>query len=132
GLVRDPDHCISGTADVHVTVAAGATVAAPSTFKVTGALAVMSPGAVAAEPVTGTPTFKWQDDSGEDQYLIEVFDAFGQRTWNTTIAGVSGSTPQVAYAGPALVPGMYYQFRVTSSKQQGGSGQRCELSRTED
>ncbi len=132
GLVRDPDHCISGTADVHVTVGAGATVAAPSTFKVTGSLAIVSPGAMAAEAVSGTPTFTWVDDSSEDQYLVEVFDAFGQRTWMTTIAGTSGGTPSVAYAGPALAPGMYYQYRVTSSKMTGGSGQRCELARTED
>ena len=132
GLVRDPDHCISGTADVHVTVGVGATVAAPSTFKVTGSLAVVSPGAMAAEAISGSPTFTWADDSGEDQYLVEVFDAFGQRTWMTTIPAVSGGTPSVAYAGPALVPGMYYQYRVTSSKMNGGSGQRCELARTED
>ena len=132
GLVRDPDHCISGTADVHVQVAAGTTVAAPSTFKVTGALAVMSPGALGAEQVTGTPTFRWADDSGEDQYLVEVFDGFGQRIWMATTPGVSGGNPSMAYAGPALVPGMYYQYRVTSSKQNGGQGMRCELARTED
>ncbi len=131
-LVRDPDHCISGTADVHVQVAAGQTVAAPSTFKVTGALAVNSPGAVAAEAVSGTPTLRWADDSGEDEYTIEVFDAFGQRVWNTTMPGVSGGAPSIAYGGPALTPGMYYQFRVTSTKTQGGGGQKCELSRTED
>ncbi|MBA3458820.1 MAG: hypothetical protein H0T46_02585 [Deltaproteobacteria bacterium] len=130
-LVRDPDQCISGTDDVHVQVTAGATIAAPSTFKVTGALAVMAPGATGPEAVTGTPTFRWADDSGETGYVVEVFDTFGQRTWMTTIAGVSGGTPSVAYAGPALTPGMYYQFRVTSTKQ-GGSGPACELSRTED
>ncbi len=132
GLVRDPDHCISGTADVHVQIGAGATVSAPSTFKVTGALTIMSPGAVAAEPVTGTPTFRWADDSGEDQYLVEVFDGFGQRIWMATTPGVSGGNPSMAYAGPALTAGMYYQYRVTSSKQTGGQGQRCELARTED
>lgn len=133
GLVRDPDHCISGTADVHVAVTAGQATTAPQTFKITGALAVMSPGATTAEAVTGAPTFQWVDDSGEDQYLVEVFDAFGQRIWMTTIPGVSGGTPSAVYGGPALAPGMYYQYRVTSSKQNGGTtGERCELSRTED
>jgi hypothetical protein len=46
--------------------------ATPTSFKVTGALTV-------AEPVTGAPTFTWGDDSSEDQYLVEVFDSFGQR-----------------------------------------------------
>jgi hypothetical protein len=126
GLVRDPDHCIAGTADVHVQVATGQPTATPTAFKVTGALAVMTPGADMAEAVTGAPTFKWADDSGEDQYLVEVFDSFGQRIWMNTMPGVSGSNPSMVYAGPALQPGMYYQWRVTSSKNQ------CELARSED
>lgn len=129
GVVRDPDHCINGTADVHVQVAAGQTAAA-GTFKVTGALAVMSPGATQAEAVTTAPMLTWADDAGEDHYAIDVFDALGQRVWNTTILGVSGSTPAVAYGGP-MASGMYYQFRVTSTNMQ-GNGTICELSRTED
>ena len=131
GLVRDPDHCIAGTADVHVQVAAGQPTQTPTAFKVTGALAVMSPGADMAEPVTGAPTFKWADDSGEDLYLVEVFDSFGQRIWMNTMPGVSGGMPTMTYAGPALVKGMYYQWRATSSMQK-GAGSECELSRTED
>jgi len=76
--------------------------------------------------VTGTPTFSWADDSSEDQYLVEVFDSFGQRIWMNTMSGVSGGNPSMAYAGPALQPGMYYQWRATSSKSQ------CELARSED
>jgi len=128
-LVRDPDHCISGTADVHVQVTAGQPAAA-GTFKVTGALAVMSPGATQAEAVTAAPTLTWADDASEEHYVVEVFDAFGQRVWTTTISGVSGGTPAVAYGGP-MTPGMYYQFRVTSTKTNGAST-TCELSRTED
>jgi hypothetical protein len=129
GLVRDPDHCINGTADVHVQVAGGQTAAA-GTFKVTGALAVMSPGAAQADAVTIAPTLTWADDAGEDHYAVEVFDALGQRVWNTTILGVTGGIPAVAYGGP-MASGMYYQFRVTSTKTQ-GTGTTCELSRTED
>lgn len=128
GLVRDPDHCISGTADVHVQVAAGQAAVAGS-FKVTGALAVMRPGAMQAEAATTAPTLTWADDSSEDQYTVDVFDALGQQVWNTTIPGVSGGTPSVAYAGP-MMPGMYYQFRVTSTNTRNGA--TCELSRTED
>lgn len=129
GLVRDPDHCIAGTDDVHVQVVAGQP-ATPTAFKVTGALAVMSPGADMAEPVTGPPTFKWADDSSEDLYLVEVFDAFGRSIWTQTTPGVSGGMPSLAYGGPPLIPGMYYQWRVTSSKGAGTS--QCELSRSED
>ncbi|MDB4954937.1 MAG: hypothetical protein JWO36_2506 [Myxococcales bacterium] len=131
GLVRDPDLCIAGTTDAHVTVVANQPASLTQTFKVTGALAVVAPGANLPEAVAATPMFSWSDDAGEDQYLIEVFDAFGQLTWSTTIPGVSGGSPTLTYAGPALAAGMYYQFRVTSSKQQ-GAGQRCALSRTED
>jgi hypothetical protein len=132
GLVRDPDHCISGTADVHVEVAAGQAVATPTTFKITGALSVTAPGALAAEALTATPTFRWADDSSEDQYLVEVFDAFGRRTWMATMPWVSGGAPSMVYSGPALQAGMYYQWRVTSSKSKSGGGGECELSRSED
>jgi hypothetical protein len=130
-LVRDPDHCIAGTDDVHVQVTAGQTAAIGTAFKVTGALAVMNPGATQAEAVTAAPVLTWADDASEDHYVVEVFDAFGQRVWNTTIPGVSGGTPSVTYGGP-MTQGMYYQFRVTSTKNQGGSATTCELSRTED
>ena len=112
-------------------IAVGQATATPTTFKVTGSLAIMAPGAEMAEPVMGTPTFRWADDSGEDQYLVEVFDAFGQRIWMNTMPGVSGGTPSMVYAGPALSPGMYYQWRVTSSKK-GATTTPCELARSED
>jgi hypothetical protein len=131
GLVRDPDHCIAGTADVHVEVAEGQATATPTNFKITGALSVTAPGALAAEALTATPTFRWTDDSSEDQYLVEVFDAFGRRTWMATMPGVSGGAPSMVYGGPALQAGMYYQWRVTSSSSKGSGGQ-CELSRSED
>jgi hypothetical protein len=86
----------------------------------------MTPGADVAEEVTGTPTFAWADDSSEDQYLVEVFDSFGQLVWSMTAPSVSGGMPSLAYAGPALQPGVYYQWRVTSSKGT------CNLSRSED
>ncbi len=133
GLVRDPDHCIAGTADVHIDVATGTPLVIDQSFKVTGALAVSAPGATAAELVQSNPLFAWVDDASEDQYLVEVFDSYGQRIWMKTMAGVSGGTPTMAYDGnPALVSGGYYQFRVTSTAQNGPNSQRCELSRTED
>jgi len=133
-LVRDPDHCIAGTADVHVTITAGQTVAAPSAFKVTGSLAIMSPGATPGESIQGTPTFTWADDASEDQYIVELFDAFGEQVWTKTIPGVNGAVPTLAYDGPALLSGMVYQWRATSSRATGGAGggEQCEISRTED
>jgi hypothetical protein len=133
GLVRDPDLCIAGTDDVHIQVAANTPLAIAESFKVTGALAVMTPGAMSAELVTGTPTFQWVDDSAEDQYLVELFDSYGRQVWNKTINGVSGTNPSVPYDGPALTSGGYYQFRVTSSATGGGQNPtRCNRSRTED
>jgi hypothetical protein len=113
-LVRDPDFGQGNTEIVRVEVTAGQSVEAPS-FKITGSLDVIAPGAEGAEEVTGTPVFSWVDDSGEDRYLIEVFDTFGELIWSdAAVPGSSGSDPEVVYAGPALESGMYYQFRVTS------------------
>jgi len=126
GLVRDPDRCIAGTADVHVEVAAGTPTTLDQTFKITAALEVMSPGATAAELVSSAPMLAWKDDASEDNYLVEVFDTFGQLVWSTEIPGTNGTNPQVQYAGP-MEPGMYYQWRATSRRQS-----NCNISRTED
>ncbi|MBI4950405.1 MAG: hypothetical protein HY908_00080 [Myxococcales bacterium] len=125
-LVRDPDTSISGTDVVHITVS-GQSMSISEGFKITGSLDDVSPDA--EEVVSGTPTFVFADDSGEDHYEIAVYDVFGTLVWeNLAIPGVSGSaTVSVDYAGPPLASGMLYQFRATSIK---GGG--TPLSRTED
>lgn len=116
-LVRDPDTSIGGTELVHITVT-GADQAISQGFKVTGALAVISPGASKIDEVSGTPTFEWADDSSEDSYDVQLFDALGNEVWKK--AGVTESkgnkNVSVAYDGAALEPGMFYQFRVVSIK----------------
>lgn len=126
GLVRDPDTSIGGTDVQHIEVNA-APVSVPG-FKITGALGVVSPGAETTETVSGTPTFTWEDDSSEDSYDVQVFDALGNSMWETNgNFDPGGSKPAtVAYAGPALLPGMIYQFRATSIKDG------VPISRTED
>jgi hypothetical protein len=125
GLVRDPDTSIGGTATVHIEVTDGQTTTVDG-FKITGALAIVGPGADAPEAVTGAPTLRWQDDSSEDEYQVVVLDALGNTVWEQSVAGVSGGQPELVYAGPALDAGMYYQFRVTSLKMG------VALSRSED
>ncbi len=131
GLVRDPDTCISGTDIVHVAVDGAGTVVLDQSFKVTGALNDLTPTDDAIID-GGVPTFSWEDDSSEDLYRVQVFDSFGNEVWVTTIPGVSGDTPSVVYAGPALDRGMYYQTRVTSVRVSGGGGEECEISQSED
>ena len=125
-LVRDPDTCIGGTEIVHVTVA-GQNVTLAESFKITGSLDVVSPDA--EQVVSGTPSFVWVDDSSEDHYTVSVYDAFGTLVWeDLAVPGVSGGKDvTVQYGGPALTPGMVYQYRATSIKNGG-----CPLSRTED
>jgi hypothetical protein len=117
-LVRDPDTSIGGTDIVRITVA-NANLEIAESFKVTGALNVVSPDA--EQEVTGVPTFVWGDDSGEDHYEIRVFDAYGTLVWEKLdVPGVSGgATVEVPYEGPALESGLIYQFRATSIKQGG-------------
>jgi hypothetical protein len=131
-LVRDPDMGIAGTDIVFIDVA-GAPLTIDQSFKVTQALAVVSPGADEIEAVSGTPTFVWADDASEDGYEVRVYDAFGELVHeDTMIAGVSGS-PTVSYewAGATLEPGMIYQFRAYSFRAPGG-GARSYISTTED
>lgn len=136
GLVRDPDTSIAGTAIQHVTVPdAGGAITLMDSFKVTGALAVVSPGAAGVEIVTdATPDFSWADDSSEDGYELRVFDAFGNMiAEDTTIPSHSGAgSVTTTYAGPALTPGMLYQFRVVSWRTGHGGVPRTYISATED
>jgi hypothetical protein len=126
-LVRDPDTCQAGTDIVHVEVA-GEPVAAPTSFKITEALAMLSPED-GATVEGGVPTFSWVDDSSEDVYRIAVYDSFGILAWSTEMPGVSGENPSVTYDGDEPLPGgLYYQVRVTSARQGG----TCEISTSED
>ena len=125
-LVRDPDISIGGTSTLHIEVTPGETTTVEG-FKVTGALEIFGPGAQGSEQVQGLPVFSWKDDSSEAEYQVQVFDSFGNITWETTIPGASGNDPMVEYAGPDLQSGMYYQFRVTSFSNTG-----TPIARTED
>jgi hypothetical protein len=129
-LVRDPDTCIGGTDLVTRAIEEGVTADIEDSFKVTGALDVVSPGAAFADMVSATPSFTWIDDSSEDAYRLVVLDSFGELVWETVAPGESGDDPLVTYDGPALQSGMYYQFRATSVRTSGGG--TCEISRTED
>lgn len=128
GLVRDPDISIGGTSILDVSIVGGASVTKEG-FKVTGSLSTESPGKDAIDEVMGTPSFVWGDDSSEDHYEVRVFDAFGKNVWeDLAVPGVSGDkTVTASYGGPALLPGMIYQFRATSIGKDG-----VPISQTED
>jgi hypothetical protein len=131
-LVRDPDPGIAGTQIVHIAMPSpGQEITLDESFKVTEALAVVSPGADEPEAVTDPPTFVWADDSGEDYYTVVVYDAYGDLVWeDDNVPRVTGSeTVEVEYGGPALEAGMYYQFRATSWSTGGTTG---PISNTED
>lgn len=128
-LVRDPDTSIGGTSLQEVTLGAGEAVTVPEGFKITEALEVVAPGAEAPTVVSATPTFEFRDDSSEKGYIVRVFDVFGEMIWeNAMVPSVSGSkVVEVPYEGPALVSGLYYQFRAISV-----DGDGVPLSATED
>jgi len=133
GLVRDPDTAIAGTDIVHIEITADETTKTlDQSFKVTAALATVSPGADAPEAVTAKPDLVWKDDSSEDGYDLRVFDALGNEVWQSLglPPGKGSANVSVPYAGP-LEPGMYYQFRVVSWRQP-GKGDPSPISTTED
>jgi hypothetical protein len=130
-LVRDPDPNIAGTQIVEKTVPEGTeyNVNVGESFKITGALVIVDPGETEPELVTGNPTFIWTDDSSEDHYSIVVYNAYGDEVMRDDAVPrvTGGSTVEVPYAGTALVPGMYYQFRAMSWKTA-----TATISQTED
>jgi hypothetical protein len=131
-LVRDPDSSIGGTSLQRVNVTSGESVAMGESFKITEHLTIVGPGADAPESVTGQPVFTWADDSSEDRYELELYTALGDLVWeDRAVPSVSGSANvELPYAGPALIPGMIYQFRVTSFRE--ARGEVTAISRSED
>jgi len=129
-LVRDPDLSIAGTQILHIQVPVGSSyeIDIASSFKVTEALVVVSPGANDPELVTENPTFIWKDDSSETKYSIVVYNAFGDEVWRDDnlprVTGLENVT--VDYGGDQLQSGMSYQFRATSWRDDG------PISQTED
>ena len=132
-LVRDPDTNISGTSTVSIEVKgdeADGRFTMPDSFKVTGALAVVAPGAGLPDTLTEKPTLEWEDDSSEAYYIVEVYNSYGEKVWETQLDGVSGQdTVTVDYDGP-FEAGIYYQFRATSWRSPGGND--APISMTED
>ncbi|PKN45502.1 MAG: hypothetical protein CVU59_08875 [Deltaproteobacteria bacterium HGW-Deltaproteobacteria-17] len=130
GLVRDPDPNIAGTQIVHIVVdgATATEVTLTDSFKVTEALEIIYPGALGPELVDPVGLeFTWVDDSSEDGYHIVVYNAYGDLVWeDDAVPSVSSGDVVVPYAGPELVPGMYYQFRAWSMRNDGA------ISTTED
>jgi len=133
-LVRDPDTSIGGTAIQTVEVpASGGPVTLADSFKITGALTVVSPGADGLEVISGaTPELVWADDSSEDGYELRVFDAFGTMVHeNIAVPRVTGGDDVVyTWTGATLEAGMIYQFRALSYRDSGGG--RTYISATED
>ncbi|MDH5673254.1 MAG: carboxypeptidase-like regulatory domain-containing protein [Myxococcales bacterium] len=134
-LVRDPDTNIAGTDFVTVSVpgaASGGVLTLSESFKVTEALAVISPGADLPDAVSSAPTLRFADDSSEDWYEVQVFNAHGEMVWeNLDVPSVSGAEEvSVSYGGP-LEAGMYYQFRARSMRAPGGNNP-APISTTED
>jgi hypothetical protein len=131
-LVRDPDSSIGGTTIQHVTVGSGESVIMSQSFKITEHLAIVAPGAETPERVTGPVTFTWSDDSSEDRYELELYTALGDLVWEQreVVAGRGGENVELPYAGAELVPGMIYQYRVTSFRDR--NGVTTAISKSED
>lgn len=118
-LVRDPDPGIAGTEIVRLTVPASSEpIVLEQSFKVTAALATVSPGRDVAERVSEKPKLIWGPMSNADEYSVIVFDAFGEVVWSQDGIGPAGGNRniEVAYEGP-LDEGMYYQFRATAYRK---------------
>jgi hypothetical protein len=131
GLVRDPDTSIGGTAIQHVTVGSDEGIVMDQSFKITEHLAIIGPGAEMPEPLRVPPTFRWSDDSSEDRYEIELYTALGDLVWEQrAVPSGRGESVELAYAGPTLVAGMVYQFRVTSFRDR--NGVTTAISKSED
>ena len=112
--------------DPSSTVSGGSISGASSpSFKVTGAVALVSPGASGVDTSSATPTFTWTVYSNADAYELKVFDTLGQQAWTTAIGDKATTT--LAYGGPALTAGQFYQWRVVALRRGAPTSQTEEL-----
>lgn len=128
-IVVDPDYIVK-FGEPAVTVAAGVPDPNPVQITATGAVGLVSPtnAMTSTTPfvVTGTttPTFAWNAYSSATDYAIEVMDAeTGTVVWGgfsgtgaTLTKNVTTTSTSITYAGPALVAGKVYRWRVYASK----------------
>ena len=101
------------------------TPAGSPAFKVTAAVAVVSPGKEGVEDTGATPTFTWAVHSNADAYELRVFDGLGNQIWLLPIGDKAIVT--TTYAGPALTAGQFYQWRVTAMRRGAPTSQTEEL-----
>jgi hypothetical protein len=123
GDVLDPDPNIAGTQIQHIAVSGGAVVGGvqPS-FKVTGAVQMVSPGAGdAMDAVAGAPVLTWQPYPSAHTYDVVLFDALGNQVWSkSSLTAVTGSNNSVTYDGASpLTSGKIYQWRTTARGNAG-------------
>ncbi|HEX9052075.1 MAG TPA: carboxypeptidase regulatory-like domain-containing protein [Anaeromyxobacter sp.] len=91
-------------------------------FKITGAVTLGTPFS-AADPWTAdvaSPTFVWVAYPSSLEQTVRIIDAYGTEVWSKT--ALSGTATSVAYDGPALTSGAYYQFQVIAYQTVGGGG----------
>lgn len=138
GDVRDVS-TTGNTAAPQVTIASGAVVGSPPSFKIIPAVDLLTIGgtSVGATPVivtAATPTFAWQRgnvDSSAATYRVLVFDSSGTLTWSQDVA--SGATDTLVYNGTPLQAGMTYQLRILAIKEaMPVPASFVQLSQTED
>lgn len=132
-LVRDPDQGIGGTDVVFVNVpSTGGTVVLPTSFKVTQALEVISPGAQTITEVQAGPlTLSWVDDSSEDGYELRIYDALGTLVHeDLMVPRKTSGNVTYDFDASGLAHGMMYQFRALSWRDRQGG--RTAISATED
>lgn len=110
GAVRDQSG-VGNTDLVFIDVVAGQDLSIGQTFKVTPAIELVGPGAVAPEQVTTAPMLSWVRKSSAKDYKVEVFDALGSVVMSRRTN--DGAIVSMAYSGP-MQSGMYYQVRVTA------------------
>src|SRR5262249_53145151 len=119
-LVKDPDTTLGNTGTPTVTFN-GNTVDAGQ-FKVTGPVEMIGPDANAI--IMGPPTFTWMAYASSGLYRLNVFDSQGNQIWTMDTSATS-----LAYGGPPLTVGGFYQWRLIAFHATDTSRQ---ISMTED
>lgn len=123
GDVRDPDPNIAGTQIPHIVVSGGAVVnGVQPSFKVTGAVSVVSPGAGdAMDLASAQPTFTWQTYPSAKTYDVTLFDAMGRVVWSQGgLPAATGQNNTTTYNGSTpLSSGKVYQWRAMARGNAG-------------
>jgi len=116
GVIADPDTSL-GSSYPQVSIASSSNVMLGGTIRITPAVHLIDPAGPTTMQMGVTSPFRWTDVSGEQAYVVQIYDATGiQKFQSAALPPGSGEDQLYQYTGGSLVTGLPYRVNVLALK----------------